>query len=203
MREDVPRAGLAKFIAHHIDSILQECETFARSLTPLADVDPAALRDRAEAILRALVDPGAHAHPSARHADGFTLDQLVAEFRAIRASVLAQWAADASAMSDNNLEEMVRFNDALDQALAVSIARHGALVEESRAKVLAALAHDLRNPLNTVAVGLHRIVRSESTDSASSQTAARALKSVDRIAGLIADRLESRMPRHPDRLRKE
>lgn len=216
MTNDMPSPGLGQFIEGNLEPILQEWEAFARSLMPLAGLDPQALRDHAAEMLRAVVTDmrapqseqqrdekakgqrpddvsrltrAAQAHAVSRFGDQFTLDQLVAEFRAIRASVLKQWAV-SRAQADGAVEELTRFNEAIDQAISTSITRYTVKLDESRAMILGVLAHDLRNPLNALSIGLHYILRRESTDATSTKAAARALKSVDRMNGLISDLLD-------------
>ena len=51
---------------------------------------------------------------------------------------------------DPDLEDVVRFNEAIDQALAESIGFFSAQVEQARNLLLGMLGHDMRNPLNTI-----------------------------------------------------
>lgn len=214
MTNDV--SGLGEFIEGNLEPILQEWEAFALSLMPLAHLDRKALRDHAEEMLRAVakdmcvpqseqqradkakglrsdnmsqLTSAAEAHAVSRFGDQFTMDQLVAEFRAIRASVLRQWAV-SRAETDEAVEELTRFNEAIDQALNTSVARYTAKLDESRTMILGVLAHDLRNPLNALSIGLQYILRSDSTDPNSTKVAARALHSVARMDGLIRDLLD-------------
>src|SRR5688572_7452596 len=114
---------LADFILNRMEAILVEWEAFATTLLPAATgMTPVALRDHAHAILEAVakdlttaqtreaqsekskgqapVVPGApetaaQTHALLRAASGFDINQLVAEYRALRASVLRLWM-DAS-----------------------------------------------------------------------------------------------------------
>ncbi|MGJ7497182.1 sensor histidine kinase [Variovorax sp. RT4R15] len=216
MTKDVHLPGLGEFIEGNLEPILQEWETFARSLMPLANLDKKALRDHAEEMLRAVAEDmrmpqseheraekaqglrldnmphltqAAEAHAVSRFGDQFTMDQLVAEFRAIRASVLHQWAV-RGAQTNGALEEMTRFNEAIDQALSISVTRYTVKLDESRIMILGVLAHDLRDPLNALSTGLHYVLRSNSTDTNTTKVAARALHSVGRMDGLIRDLLD-------------
>ncbi|MEJ7686944.1 MAG: HAMP domain-containing sensor histidine kinase [Variovorax sp.] len=209
-------SGLGDFIRNNLEPILQEWEDFARSLVPLADLDPTTLRDHVKEILLAAVDDmqtpqsqaeqakkskgkqstpkpsltrAAQSHAVARLGEQFTLDQLIAEFRAIRASVLRHWALSGEG-GDTQVEELTRFNEAIDQALSASVASYATNIDESRGMILGVLAHDLRNPLNAVSLSIQYILRSGSTDAASTKAAARALGSVDRMDGLIRDLLD-------------
>ncbi len=112
---------LADFILANVEPILLEWESFARSIWPNGvTADPAELRDEAEDILHATAvdmqsdqtdaqqaekskgasrawDGGAGltrasaTHGSGRVASGFELWAVIAEYRALRASVLRLW----------------------------------------------------------------------------------------------------------------
>jgi signal transduction histidine kinase len=89
-------------------------------------------------------------HGALRYLAGFDLRQLAAEFRALRASVLRQWLKRGDG-GETAVYEMTRFNEAIDQALAESIASYSDEVARSRDMFLAILSHDLRNPLSAIA----------------------------------------------------
>ena len=68
-------------------------------------------RPRQEGIVAAAV-----AHGTMRQSDGFTLSQIAAEFRALRASVLRLWLLHIKEMTEEISYEMIRFNEAIDEA---------------------------------------------------------------------------------------
>lgn len=173
---------LAKFIAENIDSILTDWEAFALTLQPAAETTTAlALRNHAREILLAMArdldaaqtdaqqadkskgwapvlegkETSAATHGALRHLVGFDLRQLTAEYRALRASVLKLWREHQCALEDPMLTEMTRFNEAVDQALAESVARYSDEVARSRDTFLAILGHDLRSPLSAVSMSAH------------------------------------------------
>jgi signal transduction histidine kinase len=86
-----------------------------------------------------------------RAQSGFSLIQLASEYRALRASVLRLWAAvNGSEELANVAEDVMRFNEAVDQAIAESVAFYSQEVDRSRQLFLGILGHDLRNPLNAM-----------------------------------------------------
>ena len=91
----------------------------------------------------------AQAHGADRAAVGFTVDQMVAEFRALRASVIGLWL-QRNDVSDTDLQDMIRFNEAIDQALAESVKRFSSELERAKKLFLAMLGHNLTTPLNAV-----------------------------------------------------
>ncbi len=148
---------LATFISHHKESILQNWESFARSIVPPAigmDID--ALRDHAALMLDAIItdldteqseeeqrkkslgqatraeaESYAELHAAGRMRAGYTMNQLVSEYRALRASVLRLWAEHSPADVVTQVRDVTRFNEAIDQALAESVARFASMTEEA------------------------------------------------------------------------
>jgi signal transduction histidine kinase len=80
---------------------------------------------------------------------GFNVNQLVSEYRALRASVLRLWAK-ACEPGDVYLPDVLRFNEAIDQAVAESVAFFNAQTEHERNLLLGMLAHDMRSPLHVI-----------------------------------------------------
>jgi signal transduction histidine kinase len=170
---------LSSFITDYMDEILSEWEAFAGTLEPAAgQMTVLALRDHAQGILEAIVldiatrqnpqeqlqksqglapdDPGAASaasiHGAMRHDSNFSLVQLSSEFRALRATVLRLWLPHVGSMSSTTIGEMVRFNEAIDQALAESVVTYSGRAEQTRELFLAVLGHDLRAPLSTLSM---------------------------------------------------
>lgn len=170
---------LADFILRDMESILIEWEAFAATLFP-ASADPGrlVLRDHAQQILEAVArdlstsqtrraqaekskgrarkltgapETAAETHAVLRAKSGFDINQLAAEYRALRASVLRQWM-DACQLDELGLEDIVRFNEAIDQAIAESIAFFSAQVDQAQNLLLGMLGHDMRSPLNSIQV---------------------------------------------------
>jgi len=167
---------LSEFILRDMESILVEWEAFAATQFP-ASANPGqlTLRDHAQQILEAVArdlstsqtrqaqadkskgrarklkgapETAAETHAVLRAKSGLDINQLVAEYRALRASVLRQWM-DACP-DELSLDDIVRFNEAIDQAIAESIAFFSAQVEEARNLLLGMLGHDMRSPLSTI-----------------------------------------------------
>jgi hypothetical protein len=77
----------------------------------------------------------AEIHASLRVSDGFDIDQMFSEYRTLRASVVKQWTCANPTLSTTDLEDMTRFNEAVDQAMAESVAdtlRLQRMAEQSR-----------------------------------------------------------------------
>jgi signal transduction histidine kinase len=211
---------LAEFILANIEPILQEWEDFAGSLAPGAKMEVLALRDDAGAILRACVrdmratqselqqtrkskghggaggaasdclDDASSVHGVGRVGSGFNLNEVVSEYRALRASVLRLWRQSIPAPDLNDLDDVTRFNEAIDQSLAKAVASYTHRVDQSRRMFLAILGHDLRNPLNSISLSAQLASTLHASDPASSQALSQIETSVEAIARLIQDLLD-------------
>ena len=170
---------LADFIALNIESIVAQWEAFAATLQPAArDMDSLALRDHAIQILEAVAkdistpqtqhaqrekslgrarapldarETAAQTHAVLRARRGFNVNQLAAEYRALRASVLRLWMDECQPEAPH-LGDMIRFNEAIDQALAESVALFTEEVDQARNLLLGMLGHDMRSPLQTIQI---------------------------------------------------
>jgi signal transduction histidine kinase len=168
---------LADFILRNMETILREWEEFAATLLPAAaGMTSLALRDHAKQMLEAVAkdlstpqtkeaqaekskgrapklavapETAAQTHAVLRARSGFDINQLAAEYRALRSSVLSLWR-DACEPDEINLDDVVRFNEAIDQAIAESIGFFSAQVDQARNLLLGMLGHDMRSPLNTI-----------------------------------------------------
>jgi signal transduction histidine kinase len=169
---------LDSYIRNHLETIIADWNEFARLQLPAAaSMSDLALRDEVQDILLAVADDlarpesevaryekgrggadlnstAAAIHGTLRHASGFSLKQLHAEFRALRASVMRLWLQQKDAFVPEDADQMLRFNEAVDQATAESIVNYEVRMENTRDLYLAILGHDLRSPLAAIeAVG--------------------------------------------------
>ena len=57
-------------------------------------------------------------HARQRERQGFEIEEMVAEYRALSATVLRLWSAASDNVQVEDLEDVTRFNEAVDQAIA-------------------------------------------------------------------------------------
>jgi len=169
---------LADFILANRAAILAEWEAFAWTCVPAAgSMGIMALSDHASEMLTVIATDlktpqgdyeqsekskghapstgatertAAEKHGTGRAESGFTMDQMVAEYRALRASVIRLWGKEQGELRQVDLEDMTRFNEAIDQSLAESITRFTHDLDKSKEMFLAILCHHLRTPIGAV-----------------------------------------------------
>ena len=204
---------LAEFILSDMETILRQWEAFAASNLPAAaSMSSLALRDHAQQILEAVAkdlsttqskeaqlqkswgrapqlsnapETAAQTHALLRARSGFDINQLVAEYRALRASVLRLWT-DACAPDVPHAEDVIRFNEAIDQAIAESVDFFSMQVGQARDLLLGMLGHDMRSPLQTIQATA-AYLSALNADATVSEAAARLIRSGARMQALLDD----------------
>ena len=128
-------------------------------------------------------ESAASRHGRSRADDGFGVNQMIAEYRALRASVLRLWALD-EALAAHAIDDMIRFNEAIDQAVAESLVEFSRTVESWRNVFLGALGHDLRGPLTAV-VGTADLLVDSTRDTPHARQAERILNGGLQLSRLV------------------
>ncbi len=212
---------LADFILENIEPILVEWEAFARSLESGTTMTRKALRNAAGEMLLATarnmqteqsraqqeskskghggadsqasdrLDHASKVHGFERVGVGFDIMEVVAEYRALRASVLRLWYESRQQSSLDDIEDITRFNEAIDQSLAEAVDSYTSRVEQSRHMFLAILSHDLRSPVGSIQGAAQVAARSHNNEDL---RAGKALSMIERntkaIIGLIDDLID-------------
>ena len=205
---------LDRFIRERMADILSEWEAFAITQTPAAgQMSQLALRDHARQILEAIAldiettqdaaqqiaksqglapdtidgESAASIHGGLRQASNFSLLQLSAEFRALRATVLRLWLPQVKTMDAAAVDDMVRFNEAIDQALAESVVTYSARADHMRELFLAILGHDLRAPLSSMAMAGEMLTRVKTDPAQSADLGERVKRGARLMSSMVAD----------------
>jgi signal transduction histidine kinase len=204
---------LADFISRDMEAIVAQWEAFAATLLPAAArIEPMGLRDHAQQILEAVAEDlrtsqsseaqrekslgrgpsliaasetAAQTHALLRARAGFNINQLAAEYRALRASVLRLWMDDCQP-ENPDLDDVIRFNEAIDQALAESVTCFSAQVEQSRNLLLGMLGHDMRSPLQAIQLTASYLAALNAGERVS-EAAGRLIRSGARMQALLDD----------------
>lgn len=211
---------LSDFIVKHREPILADWEAFARTCSPASGaMGIEALRDHASEMLTVIVDDlntpqggkeqsdkskgnaqeavadadqstAAEQHGAGRAESGFTVDQMVAEFRALRASVIRLWTRELGELKPGNVEDLTRFNEAIDQSLAESVSRYTQDLDESKEMFLAILGHDLRSPLSAIIMSAEFMLETKELKEPHLSLASRIASSSARMQRMIGDLLD-------------
>ena len=215
---------LSELIRENPEPIIAEWEAFAGTLNPASEAtSPLSLRNHINFILEFIADDidspqtdaeqikksrgkkakhskesVAEVHAALRQAGGFNMDQMVSEYRALRASVVKLWGAQVADTNSQDIDDLTRFNEAIDQELTESISYYSSKVEHSRNMFLAILGHDLRNPISAMTMSAELIGRIGSLSerqtmlvSQISLSSARAIEILDQLLDLTRARLGS------------
>lgn len=208
---------LSQFISANRDEILEEWEEFASKIPAAEGMNTKALRDHAALMLDTIAadlaqpqsareqeakskgqsepvdsvsDTAAEEHGSARQAEGFSLSELLSEFRALRASVIRLWTRTLVSIDQSSMEDLTRFNEAIDQALAESGARYSVHLDRSREIFLGVLGHDLRSPLGAVMNSADYLLRTGDLSGPQLKATATIVSSGRRIRDMLSDLLD-------------
>jgi signal transduction histidine kinase len=208
---------LSRFIEQHVDRIVEEWEHFADLITADDSLDRATLRDHARSILLATardmrtaqsaseqaakamgdgpdktpsLDEAAASHGELRHIVGFDLVQMTSEFRHLRACVIRLWVNSLDTPDLEYFQDMIRFNEAIDQALAESTAAFAEQVNHSRDIFLAILGHDLRAPLQAVSMSTELLMRKAALEGDALKCAFNIKRSTRHLSAMVSDLLE-------------
>jgi signal transduction histidine kinase len=209
---------LADFIVKNREPILADWEAFARTCGPASgSMDISTLRDHAGEMLTVITadlktpqdkheqaekskgnapdeEPdkktAAEKHGAGRAESGFTTDQMVSEYRALRASVIRLWTKAQGELTSAELEDLTRFNEAIDQSLAESITRYTQDLDHSKEMFLAILGHDLRTPLGAVMMSAEFMLETKELKEPHLTLASRIVSSSKRMNQMIGALLD-------------
>jgi signal transduction histidine kinase len=202
------RMRLAAFITANTPSILVEWENFAQTLVPAAQhMSPLALRNHIRGLLSFITEDmqsdqsaseqktksrgespillkhsAAEIHASIRLAGGFTMDQMVAEYRTLRASIIHLWEEQLPEKSESDLLDMIRFNE--------SIRHYTRKLDYSRGIFLGILGHDLRNPLSAVRMSAQLAMKMGGLNDRQSMLMSQVVECTDRATEIVTHLLD-------------
>lgn len=209
---------LAYFIKKNTSPIIDEWEKFAHSIpTGAPKMSSNALRDHLPQILSFIAwdigttqshheqkiksqggsdktdstpDTAAEIHGVLRLENGFDIKQMISEFRALRASVIKLWIHESKTLNKDQVSDLIRFNEAIDQALAESVSRFTRDLDASKDLFLGILGHDIRNPLGAISMSATLLQDSSTSDVLKTKLAKQIGESANRIQEIVSHLLE-------------
>lgn len=203
---------LADFILENTEPILDEWEAYAKEILAAQEMGSAELRDHARQMLETIAkdlatpqtaneqrekswgrtdseDSASGNHAAGRAKAGFSIEEMISEYRALRASVLRLWGKSSDSVQQSDLDDMTRFNEAIDQAVAQAVARYSSIVKQAQDLFLGILGHDLRNPLGAISVSAQFLMLDAELDSRRVKSATMIYNSSNQMRQLIDDLL--------------
>ena len=217
---------LHEFVRDNLENILEEWESFARTLPGTKSMDVAALRDHASQMLLVIAkdletaqsageakdkslgrsdaeiakgpNTAAQEHGAGRASDGFTVAQMLSELRALRASVLRLWAKAKPQFASTDLGDMTRFNEAIDQIIAESVTQYSESIDHSKERFLAILGHDLRTPIGAITMSASFMLETGELQEPHRTLVQRIDHSARRMAQMVNDLLDFTLTRFGD-----
>ena len=135
-------------------------------------------------------DTAAQVHGAGRAESGFTLGEMVSEYRALRASVVRLWTHATGSLTGPDLEDLMRFNEAIDQALAESVTRYTVDLDRSKEMFVAILGHDLRSPLSAVVMASQFMLETGELKEPHLTLTNRIVRSAKRMNQMVGDLLD-------------
>jgi len=209
---------LSAYITTHLDEILSDWMAFAQTRIPKGPkVDFQVIRDHADEMLVAIAkdlegpasegkteaesrglddaagssaEPAAKAHGAQRAAYGFNLQQMVAEFRALRATVLQGWMTTLDAPTTDTVRELIRFDGAIQQILTASVSRYMEEQDHAKEMFLGMLSHDLKAPLTTIIAAAGFVLEVEELSDSGRSMMDRIEHSAGRMHRMVGDLLD-------------
>ena len=207
---------LSTFLRVHAEDILKAWDEFAATVEHDGTMlDKKTLRDHAGEILltiandldrpqteteqveksKGLGDRPAGTEPTAAeiHADtrmvsGFAIDAMITEYRALRANVVRLWSRAGGEISyEEDIVDLTRFNEAIDQAIAESVARYTDQTKRSTELFIGILGHDIRNPLGAISMSAQYLVRSGQLKASAAETIINSVVRINRVIEHVVD----------------
>jgi signal transduction histidine kinase len=209
---------LSSFINENTKVIIKEWENFAKTLMPAADnMSQLQLNDHIDQLLFFIAkdiesvqsssqeiekshgesdnsaeqkDSAAEMHADLRQDSGFGIVQMVAEYRALRSSIVRLWIKYKVNLDNIDVEDLTRFNEAIDQALTESIARFEKKVNYSKDLILGVLGHDIRSPLSSINMSAEMMSRVGEMNEKQLRFSHQIQNSSMRISKIVADLID-------------
>jgi signal transduction histidine kinase len=214
---------LSEFIITNRKPILAEWDEFARTCEPSSGLmGLAELRDHADGILTMIAadletaqdaaeqsekskgkavdhtpeETAAEEHGAGRAESGFSVAQMVAEYRALRASVIRLWTESRGELAPEDIEQLTRFNEAIDQSLAESVVRYAEQMDRAQEVAVAIMGHDLRTGLASIRESAGALLETQRLDEPAVTLASRIAETADRTThavGILLDFTRTRL----------
>ncbi len=167
-------------------------EDIAHDATNNGDASPATVAKTANGKGARPNAPNEHiatVHVSLRIESGFDLVQIMAEYRALRSTVLRLWRQSYPESFASGAAEITRLAESIDQNVAEAVPYYEERETQYRDRFLGILGHDLRGPLNAIIVGAS-LLASDGMTEKQLGTVSRISNNVRRLNRMVSDLLD-------------
>lgn len=212
------RSTLGDFIDGNAAHLLSAWDRFAAAVPREGEpLEPVELRDHGGEILANLsaaitgvrlasarvpgdapLPTAAQMHADTRRLQGFSVDSVIGEYRALRAMVLDSWREDGGGLEVGDAADVTLFDEAVDQSIAECVQRYVRQTKASTDLFLGILGHDIRNPLGTILASIQSFVLSHKVTPAGAapilNAAARILAIVEQTVDFSRSQSHGAMP---------
>jgi signal transduction histidine kinase len=188
---------LAHFQRSHRKQIMSEWERRAGDLPSAHGLARESRRDHIPQLLEAMADAIERGdtstvsleqlpliHADHRLSQDYDLREVVAEYRLLRRVVLDVYADEPDDMSPEaraRLRPLITFNENIDHAITDALDHYTMQRNRMREYFVGVLSHDLRDPLNSIALGAEVLARGDGIDEAQRHALERILASAARM----------------------
>ncbi|MFW6094295.1 MAG: sensor histidine kinase [Pseudomonadota bacterium] len=209
---------LAQFLRNHVGVLTDDWIEFAKELRPAATgLSWVQLRNSSADIIRSIVDDmevelseeerrqksesvvalqtreirrSAQEHAAQRLSAGFTLNQLIWEYRALRANVVRRWRREVENPGPEAFDDLTLFDEALDESLIEAVDYYNNRLADARELLNGVLGHDLRNPLGAIVTSAEILEQGRLPPEQQDAVVARIRSSSTRMREMIDDLLD-------------
>lgn len=115
---------------------------------------------------------------------------MASEYRALRASVLRLWTKTSPAFDAQDIDDLTRFNESIDQELSESVNFYMKKVSQSTGLLTGILGHDLRGPLQAIILSTELTLYMGQLSERQTMLQKNVLESAQRMTGLISNLLD-------------
>jgi signal transduction histidine kinase len=135
-------------------------------------------------------EAAAEEHGAVRAEFGFSFDEMVAEFRALRSIVIRRWRGSSTEVTTLDFDDLRRFDAAIDQTLTTSVSQYIRELDHAKETFLGILGHDLKTPLSAIIMSARFLGESTELSEPHRTIVARIERSGHRMSQMVSDLLD-------------
>ena len=115
---------------------------------------------------------------------------MIAEFRALRASVIKLWRSEWSKV-DDVLPDLLRFNEAVDQIMTESLYRFVDKLNASGSQIVGTIVRDVRDPLLATSVSARLLMENNKLSGEDTEVVSQIIATISRIDASLSEVIDA------------